>query len=330
MGNRLTENLDRNGFHRWILWPVSGLYALGWTCYLAMYQLGLKKAKKPHRAIVCVGNLAVGGSGKTPMTCFLAKALRAQGEQVVISMSGYGFPKSEAASLAPDGPLDPQTWGDEPALMRQMLPDVPLIVGRRRVLAAEICAQHFPDAVLVLDDGFQHLPLQKDFSIVMHFDVRNSSCLPAGPMREPVSNLRRADCVLPRDASLTRLTEFKDESGQRVTAEQLRGLQFAIVTAIANPYRLIYLAEEHGAQMLDGVFRADHDPLIAPDLLARIDPGLPLLTTGKDWVKLKSHPAIASRRVIVADYRWKMNEDREKELLDRILAKLGRPKSTAR
>ncbi|MEQ1824102.1 MAG: tetraacyldisaccharide 4'-kinase [Fimbriimonadaceae bacterium] len=181
---------------RVILSPASWLYALGWSCYRLAYDFGLKKSAKPHKNIICVGNLVAGGSGKTPITIYIARLLAEMGDQVVISASGYGGPHSEAAELAPKGELDPKIWGDEPALLRDELPEVPLIVGRRRVLAAEICAQNFPDAVLLMDDGFQHLPLAKDISILVEPDLRNKQCLPAGPYREPQSSLKRADLVL--------------------------------------------------------------------------------------------------------------------------------------
>ncbi|MFX8929914.1 tetraacyldisaccharide 4'-kinase, partial [Acinetobacter baumannii] len=84
--------------------------------------------------------------------------------------------------MAPDGPLDPAGWGDEPAMFRWLLPDVPLVVGRRRVLAAELVHQHFPKAVLVMDDGFQHLPVKKHIQILLDDPTpKNSRCLPAGP-----------------------------------------------------------------------------------------------------------------------------------------------------
>src|SRR4051794_30361708 len=101
---------------RTLLTPASWGYALGWQAYLAMYQLGFKKAKAPHRPIVCVGNLLVGGTGKTPVTIHISDLLTGLGHQVVISCSGYGSPASEAACLAPKGPLSASEWGDEAAL----------------------------------------------------------------------------------------------------------------------------------------------------------------------------------------------------------------------
>ncbi|RYD40359.1 MAG: tetraacyldisaccharide 4'-kinase, partial [Verrucomicrobiaceae bacterium] len=154
-------------FARLVLTPLSWLYAAGWQAYLATYRFGFKKAAEPHRPILCVGNLQVGGSGKSPLVRHLIDVLRGMGREVVVSCSGYGSPRAEAATLAPEGELDAAEWGDEPAMLRMQVPDLPLVVGRRRVLAAAIVHQHFPNAVMLMDDGFQHLPLRKTLSIVL-------------------------------------------------------------------------------------------------------------------------------------------------------------------
>src|ERR1700684_1214780 len=98
---------DRTGARlaRSALVPFSWAYAAGWEMYLALYKSGLKRAREPHQPVVCVGNLQVGGSGKTPVTLKLAKLLRELGHEVTVSSSGYGAPRAERASLAPDGQL---------------------------------------------------------------------------------------------------------------------------------------------------------------------------------------------------------------------------------
>src|SRR5215212_3930294 len=98
------------------LTPVSWLYAAGWQVYLATYRLGIKKAQAPHFPVLCVGNLQVGGTGKSPITLYLVNVLRELGREVVVSSSGYGSPRSESATVAPSGPLEATEWGDEPAM----------------------------------------------------------------------------------------------------------------------------------------------------------------------------------------------------------------------
>ena len=124
--------------------------------YESIYRFHLKQPKSPHSPIICVGNLMAGGSGKTPFVLYLSKILAELGYEVVLSCSGYGSPVSREAQVAPEGPLNPNKWGDEPAMIRWLNPELPLIVGRDRVLAATLCVHHFPRAVLLLDDGYQH------------------------------------------------------------------------------------------------------------------------------------------------------------------------------
>ncbi|HVL40476.1 MAG TPA: tetraacyldisaccharide 4'-kinase, partial [Fimbriimonadaceae bacterium] len=182
---------------RTLLTPLSWLYTLGWQSYLGMYRLGLKRPQEPHRPVLCVGNLVVGGSGKSPLVLHLARLLRNLGQDVVVSASGYGSPRAAGASVAPDGPLDPAEWGDEPAMLRWLQPDLPIVVGRRRVLAAQLVARSWPGSVMLMDDGFQHLPLHKHLTLLLDPDIPNSQTLPAGPYREPRVNRSRADLVLP-------------------------------------------------------------------------------------------------------------------------------------
>lgn len=299
---RLDEHLDHLGPHLIVTAPLSALYALGWEAYLATYKLGLKKPARPHRPVICVGNLRVGGSGKTPTVRFLAETLQDMGYGVTLGASGYGSPSAQAAQMAPAGPLDPATWGDEPALLREYLPEVPLIVGRRRVLAAEICARETPDHVLLMDDGFQHLPLHKDIAIVLDAPGPNRFPLPAGPYREPRWNLGRADLVLPsaQFGLYSRGTRLATPEGEPLTPEP--GTEVDLVSALAQPFGLSDGLHRLGLRLREVVIRPDHDPLTDGNLLVRLDPERPLVASAKDWVKLRRRPDIAGRIVWVADY----------------------------
>lgn len=282
-----------------MLAPFSALYAAGWLAYEATYRLGLKRAISPHRPVICVGNLTVGGTGKTPTTLYLAKLLADIGRSVVISCSGYGSPASEAARVAPPGELSAHDWGDEAALFRSQLPEVPLVVGRRRVLAAELCHAHFPGSVLLLDDGFQHLPLRKDLSIVLDPPRRNRLCLPAGPYREPRGGLHRADLVLPSEYELT-VDDFlvRDPQGERVSLPAAAD----VLCAIGRPASLVATIEALGCRIEAGRFLPDHDPLSAGNLLSDLGRARPLIVTSKDWMKLRERPDVDGRDVRIVDY----------------------------
>jgi tetraacyldisaccharide 4'-kinase len=284
------------------LTPLSWLYAAGWQAYLGVYGLGLKRAGEPHRPVICVGNLVVGGSGKSPFTRFIASELRAMGRQVVVSCSGYGSGAAEAASMAPNGPLSPRDWGDEPAMLRWLDPDLPLIVGRRRVLAAELCHRHFPNAVMLMDDGFQHLPLKKHLSIVLdNPNPSNRRCLPAGPYREPRGNRKRADLVLPGEFSLeSAIVGFCDAEGQRVDPHAMNGCEATYLCALGQPQKFIDALTGSGILAERGLSLPDHDPLTAGNLLDALPADLPVIVTAKDWVKLRERPDVGKRRFLVA------------------------------
>ncbi len=289
-------------FLRFLLTPASWLYSGGWRCYRALYDFGIKRAAEPHSPIVCIGGLAVGGSGKTPVALHVADVLQRLGRKVVISSSGYASPASEAAQVAPEGPLQASQWGDEAAMIRWLNPSIPLIVGRRRVLAAELCHRHFPGAVMLMDDGFQHLPLRKQVTMLL-IDANgpNRRCLPAGPYREPYSYQDRADLVLP--------DQFK------VAVEALRFIDAAynpiepvprpanVLCALGQPQRFVAGLKAAGVSIGETMFLPDHDPLTGGNLFDGLATNAPIVVTAKDWVKLRGRSDIEGRIFWIADHR---------------------------
>ncbi|HRJ27281.1 MAG TPA: tetraacyldisaccharide 4'-kinase [Fimbriimonadaceae bacterium] len=304
-----------------LLAPLSLLYAGGWWAYESMYRLGLKKPKEPHRPVLVVGNLTVGGTGKTPLTAYLAQLFRRSGHEVVLSASGYGSPASEEAQCAPAGPLIASRWGDEPAYYRWLMPDLPLIIGRNRVRAAEICAERFPNAILLLDDGFQHLPLKKHLALILDPDpAPNPLCLPAGPYRQPRSaGRRKADAVIPGTWDLVRQGPvFRDAEGRPCDRPATQPIQ--LLSAIGSPARLRQSFIDAGYELIHEVHRPDHDPLTAGNLWASFDPQKPILVTAKDWMKLRERTDLAPLTLWIVDYEVRLKP--EPEFTRWLLAKI--------
>ncbi len=341
---------------RALLTPASWLYCAGWQGYLVMYRLGIKPAKRPHSPVICIGNLQVGGTGKTPVAVHVADLL-AEGAQrpapgarspapgtlhpVAISCSGYGSPASRDASVAPAGELKASEWGDEAALIRWLRPEIPLIVGRNRVRAASLGHSSFPGSILLMDDGFQHLPLYKDVAIVLDPPVENRRCLPAGPYREPWGNRRRADLVVPdrfrveaeplRLVASRRSAEFippflrptsvgpgepteereADANGAGTAPAHMGGtpMPLTVLCALGRPQR--FLDSLKGFEIGHVELRPDHDPLTEGNLLAGLPKGRPIVVTGKDWVKLRERPDVGSYEILVAEHSVRIEPEEE-------------------
>jgi len=165
------------------------------------YRRGWLKTQRLNRPVVSVGNLSVGGTGKTPLVILMAETLTAGGHRPCILTRGYKRRGKGLIILEP-GPerrADPSQVGDEPALLARALPSVPIIVSPDRFRAGIIGEERFQATVHLLDDGFQHLALYRDLDIVLLDVTRppsDSALLPAGRLREPWSALQRAHWVI--------------------------------------------------------------------------------------------------------------------------------------
>jgi tetraacyldisaccharide 4'-kinase len=265
------------------LTPLSWLYSAGWAGYQLAYRLGFKKPYTSSVRVVCIGNFVAGGTGKTPVVIHIAKVLKSLGHTVVLGCSGYGSPRAEGATIAPEGELDPTEWGDEPAELRLALPGVPMVVGRRRVLAAQLVEKEFPTAVLLMDDGLQHMPLAKTVSIALDPPNRNQRTFPAGPYREPgQSGDKRVDVVLPGSAFWVVFSGLSFvRNGETVVAPEKAN----VLTAIGQPEKFVDGLEAEGIQIDTRKFEPDHAPLKISTL--GLDPSACYIVTQKDWVKLR-------------------------------------------
>jgi tetraacyldisaccharide 4'-kinase len=168
-----------------------------------LYDRGWVKVWRASRPVISIGNLTVGGAGKTPLTLYLAGRLLAAGVPVGVLTRGYGRLRREPIVLSPDAPLlpkfGPDDIGDEPWFLRRRLPALGLGVdGRRRRAAADL-APHLPGGVFLLDDGFQHRSLHRDLDLVVVAagePLQDRGLLPFGRLREPPSSLARADRIV--------------------------------------------------------------------------------------------------------------------------------------
>jgi tetraacyldisaccharide 4'-kinase len=202
--------MEREREERWpflatCLQAVSLGYSGVVTAREAFYRKRLLQSQKLPCSVISVGNLTMGGTGKTPMTICVADLLRGIGYRVVILSRGYHGRAEKKGGVVSDGRhllMGPDDAGDEPFMMAASLRDVPVIVGRNRYAAGMLAHERFAPDVVVLDDGFQHLRLFRDLDLVLLDRCRplgNGHLFPRGPLRETASALGRADaCIFTR------------------------------------------------------------------------------------------------------------------------------------
>ena len=191
----LTQAWQRRGVFAWLLAPASLLYYAFYLCRGALYALRIRQPTRLVVPVVVVGNLYLGGTGKTPLTVELVRALTARGWRPGIVSRGYGARES-APRLVHPGDAARQV-GDEPLLIVRAT-TAPVAIAKRRVEAAHLLRVAHPECdVIVADDGLQHHATGRDMEIALlnHRGLGNGWMLPAGPLREPRSRLGRVDAI---------------------------------------------------------------------------------------------------------------------------------------
>ncbi|AGA32530.1 Tetraacyldisaccharide 4'-kinase [Thioalkalivibrio nitratireducens DSM 14787] len=277
------------------MFPLSLLYAglAGWR--RSRLEDTQRHVVLPLKAVIVVGNLTVGGSGKTPMTAWLAQSLKRAGYWPGIVSRGYGR-RNAHASLPVHPGADPSAVGDEPILLARRT-GVPVWVDRDRVRAARALAAQGVD-VVISDDGLQHHRLPRDISILMLDGKRrlgNGLCLPAGPLREPGSAVACADFVVvtggsPQGGEYAMRLETPGtvssvgRHGVQRPQREFAGRPAHAVAGIADPERFFTALEAAGVDVIRHPF-PDHHRFHARDI--DFDDQHPVLMTEKDAVKCR-------------------------------------------
>ena len=298
-----------------VLRVASWFYGLGAALHRAWYERGPGRRTRLPCKVVSVGNLGVGGSGKTPTTAWIAAGLRARGHRVAIASRGYGGGIGDDIHVVSDGRNVHgrfESSGDEPMWLAARAPGVPVVVGRRRDRVGWHAVAAFDTHILVLDDGFQHHRLERDVDLVAFHGgagLGNGAILPRGPLRERISVLSRADAVLVVDGPLPESDAARIHAAVgdvpwfevRRPAERVRGLvgresepstllagrKVGLLTAIARPASLRDTARALGAIVQAERTFPDHHVFSASDV-AGLDLDADLwITTEKDAAKIR-------------------------------------------
>lgn len=277
-----------------LLAPLGWLYAAVATLRRSAYGAGLLHSEKMPVPVIVVGNITVGGTGKTPLVIWLVETLREAGHRPGVVSRGYGG-AATSWPQAVNGDSDPRMVGDEPVLIAHRC-GCPVVVGPQRVQAArKLLADHDCD-VIVCDDGLQHYALARDVEITVIDGVRrfgNGRCLPAGPLRERPSRLRSVDLVVVNGAAQAGDCDMQLMGGEARALldpdschalERWRGETVHGVAGIGNPGRFFDHLRAHGLSVMEHPF-PDHHRFRADDL--RFGDDLPVMMTEKDAVKCR-------------------------------------------
>jgi tetraacyldisaccharide 4'-kinase len=298
-----------------------------------LYSLGLLNPKRFPCPVVSVGNITVGGTGKTPLVMALARGLKERGISVAILSRGYKG-KNAPGPLVSDGQitfLSPEESGDEPFLMAKALKGIPILVGKDRFVNGRTALQRFSVRGLLLDDGYQHLQLYRDLDILLidsHIGFGDHHLLPRGILREPLTHLRRADLFLltkVENSETCQCLEAKlhqlhpssqvfhshyeplgligpEEEWEEL--HSLKGKRVLALSVIADPDYFSSLLRKCGMEIVEEVIFPDHHLYTTKDLAAIEEKGRGVdwvVTTEKDMVKLKKlkidHPPIRALRI---------------------------------
>ena len=297
--------------------------------------------------VISVGNLTLGGTGKTPMVIWIAQKLLKDGRRPAILSRGYRAKTKKELEIVSDGGnvlIETEFSGDEPAMMARRLKDVPVIIGKNRYKAGMLALQKFGVDSLILDDGYQRLDVKKDINILLidHSHVlENDAMFPAGTLREPLKEATRADIICftrsiednpnppiknysnaPIIKSQTIIKYLIDlELKESKDIKDLRGLRICAFCGIAQPEKFKKLLESYGAHVVSFSSFPDHY-IFRPDDLKDIEEKAIncqaeiILTTEKDSVKLLGFPVSMPLFVVILDLRWLEGE----EVLNRLLS----------
>ncbi len=346
---------ERKGIGNKVLWfsllPVSIIYAAVVQLRNLFFAYGLLKPVRLSRSVVSVGNLTVGGTGKTPTCLWLARELTMRGLKVAILSRGYRGKAKRPLVLGPANPVTAGTdlkpaldhAGDEPAMMA-MIYHQTVGVSPNRIEAAKELLRHHDVDVFLLDDGFQHRWVKRDVDLLLLGQDSSGYVLPAGPFREPRQNLWRADFLLRTGDDGTWLSAMGEEEAAKSFAASLRPValvgfsnlgakefpltllyrsKILTVTGIADPRVFYRLIHEWEGEIVETLEFPDHHRYTARDWqeISRLARLVDLIITSeKDILKLLPFPFAKDKLLAL---RVAMEVDNGTALVDAIMKKIG-------
>lgn len=273
----------------WALLPLSWLFRLVALVRRKMYRANILASTRLPVPVIVVGNISVGGTGKTPLLIALCELLKTLGYRPGVVSRGYGADLQGEVLVTEHSAAE--KVGDEPLLIASRS-GCPVAVGSRRPAAAKLLLKNHDCNIILSDDGLQHYAMQRDIEIAVVDASRlhgNGHCLPAGPLREPTSRLNSVDFVVYNGKTdfaywfdLEFMTAVNVATGATAELKSFSGQKVHAVAGIGNPERFFEQLENEGIEIVPHRF-SDHHAYTLNDL--SYDDALPVLMTEKDAVK---------------------------------------------
>jgi tetraacyldisaccharide 4'-kinase len=316
--------------------PAAVAYGAVATLRNRLYDAGWFTVRRVPALVLSVGNIVVGGSGKTPTALWLAERLALRGRRTGIVARGYRKRRPGVVIVGEAGRslVAPEEGGDEAVMLARRFTG-PVVTGERRADAAALACARFALDTVVLDDGFQHRALARDADLVLATaGAERVWGLPAGPLREPPAGLRRARAILAVGASPPTLPGIpcfhgvlrptalvppaRDGVWGEESLEQLRGATVVAVAGVAGPSRFVATLRAAGATVADVLAFPDHHAYAGADVarIAAVAGERLVVTTEKDLVKLERLPSGFRLRAL----RVGLEVDEPDALLDLLTA----------
>ena len=332
---------------KYFLFPLGVFYRVTVFWRNFFYLIGFFVSKKLPTKVISVGNITLGGTGKTPAVIYLVKTLFSQGLSCAVLSRGYGR-KTAGTQLVTDGFTSIKDWrnfGDEPSLMARLLPGVPIVVDSNRHRGGMFIINKFKPDIIILDDAFQHRAIERDVDIVLINSQSKKSdykLLPYGLLREPLSNLKRADLIILTKTNLTQKarskeiasiiqqTDFFESSlvSQKLISKDgnesknTKGKKIIALSAIGDHKSFFITLENKGMVIIKKSTFVDHynykqidiDMLVQEVKSNDIDF---VVTTEKDMIKLKALN-LENLQIYSIGVFFSLNKADEKVLIDII------------
>lgn len=353
----LSKIIDRDRKSTWLLplYLISLIYGGIISLRNILYDHNILTQKKVSVKVISIGNITIGGTGKTPAVIMLAQILKKNGYRPAVVSRGYGGKSLNPVNIASNGDqilIKTQEAGDEPVLIARRLTSIPVITGKDRYAAARYALKNFDINLIILDDAFQHRTLFRDVDILLLDAKRpfgNGLLIPGGRLREPTGSIERADIIVAtgnREENASTISRIIEErfsskilftgyrktkdimnghSGEILSGDCLRGRKIYAFSGIAQPDNFLQTITDQGGIVTGELIFPDHHVYKKEDLkrikeqaaASRADM---ILTTEKDYMKLVDFGHLLKDIFIL---RITMEVAQERELEKYILARLA-------